>query len=579
MITAEREDGAEHARLGVVTERGLVWGFWLVPLGFYLLTVSRTPGWVDAPLIARTVDRVELSTWVNSHNLFTLVGGVWLRLTPRSVDPHYALNLLCSMLGALTVYVVFLIGRRLTNNDYASVLGAIVLMVSHSLWWHSTMLEVYTLSTVLLAVTLLFVLRYEQHRRLADLCGAAFAYGLGCSNHPQMALLGLGFLGLLLRPEMRRELLRAKDLVIVTTCFLMGFQVYLWVFLAELIVHLRSSPHAEPLVVLRAMLDWTSGGDFKQYMFPPGLPMRERLFWWAFYAGLFVYNFVPPWLLFAPVGAVAWLRNRDLRASAAFFFLALLAQLVWSANYLVWDMYAFSLPAYVLTAVLVIAGVDWVYRRGPRLRALVYALTPTVLLVPLLYAKAPTWIAESEPVIVQLQRIPQYEQAKAFWDPLDYFFNPNKRSYDRVERYAEAILSELAPHACYWGSEATMLYPLKYYYRDVLEERADVSYHLVFGILQSEAAFERHATRLREQLEQGCPVYVSSLGYPERNVLNRVYHQLDGTRPLSEIARLSERDFVETFPHYRLNAVDLDPAEGVRIYRLEARQIASRPQG
>jgi hypothetical protein len=555
-----------------VTKQLLTRLFWLVPLGFYVLTASRTPGWVDAPLIAKVVHRLELSIWVNNHNLFTLLGGGWLRIIPRSVDPHCALNLLCAGLGALTVYVVFLIGLRLTHNAYASGLGAIVLMVSHSLWWHSAMLEVYTLSTLLMTTTVLFVLRYEQQGKFADLCVAAFVFGLACSNHVQMGLLGFGFLGLLLWPDARRKILRPKALFLLAVCFLMGFQVYLWVFALELIERLESATEAETLgITLRAMLDRTSGGDFRQYMFPAGLSIRERLFWWAFYLGFFIYNFPPPWILFVPVGAIAWLGKKNFRTSLTFFSLALLAQIVWSANYFVWDMYAFALPAYVMTGILIILGVDWVYRRGAQLRTLLYALTPTVLLIPILYAKAAGWIAQSEQAHRFLARIPQYEQAIAFWDPLEYFFNPNKRSYDRVQRYSRAILTQLERGACYWGNEATMFYPLKYYYQDVLGERSDVSYHLVFGIVESEVHFKYHAANLVRHLRRGCPVYVSSLGYPERNVLNHVYLQLGRTGRLAEIASLSESVFTETFPDYRFDVLDVDPSEGVRIYRLEER--------
>lgn len=536
------------------------------------MTVSRTPGWVDAPLLARMAHRIELSIWVNNHNLFNLLGGIWLRLTPASIEPHYSLNVLCAVLGALTVYVVFLIGLRLTENAFASALGALLLMVSHSMWWHSTMLEVYTLSTLLLSLVVLFVIRYEQRRAFADLAVAAFVFGMACSNHIQMGLLGFGFLGLLAARDSRREVLRAKSLVLLAACFLVGFQLYLWVFVSELMRDLPLVEGAEGVAVtLRAMFERTSGAEFKQYMFPPGLSFGERLFWWGFYAGFYVYNFPPPWLLLAPVGAVAWLRAPSLRLSFAFTLFAWLAQAVWSANYLVWDMFAFSLPAYVMTGVFITMGIDWLHRRSPALRAVVYAVAPTVLLIPCLYASVPGWIARSEAAVRILGRVPQYEQATAFWDPLAYFFNPNKRSYDRVERYAEAILSRLDRGACFWGNEATMIYPLEYYYRDVLGKRTDVSYHLLFGIIATEEQLAYHARTLLEHLEDGCPVYISSLGYPDRDVLTHVYHRLRPDADLATLTRMSRQDLIETFPRYRFSALEVDPAAGTRIYRLESR--------
>ena len=572
MTATKSEKRADRAQYESHAARLAARWFWLVPLSFYVLTASRTPGWVDAPLIAKVVHRLELSVWVNNHNLFTLVGHGWLLLTPRSVDPHYALNLLCAVLGAMTVYVVFRIGLRLTHNPFASMLGSVVLMVSHSLWWHSTMLEVYTLSTLLLATIVLFVVRYEQSGRFPDLCIAAFAYGLACSNHPQMGLLGVGFLGLLVWAAARGRRFRLKALSLLALFFLAGFQVYLWAFALELIERVQWATEVETLgVILQTMFDRASGGGFKRYMFPPGLSAEDRLFWWAFYLGLFVYSLPPPWILLAPVGLMAWWRKKADRASFTFFLSAMLLQIAWSANYLVWDMYAFALPAYVMTGILIVVGIDWLCRRGDPHRALVYGLAPTVLLVPLLYAKTPLWLARSERAQTALRMLPQYTQATAFWNPLDYFFDPNKRSYDRVERYATEILGRLEPDACFWGNEATMLYPLWFYYQDVLSKRGDVSYHQVFGILGSESKFAYQADVLKSQLDAGCPVYVSSLGYPERNVLNHVYHRLDDAVSLGEIARLSEPMFRETFPKYRLSALSVDPSEGVRIYMLQRR--------
>jgi len=170
-----------------------------------------------------------------------------------------------------------------------------------------------------------------------------------------------------------------------------------------------------------------------------------------------------------------------------------------------------------------------------------------------------------------LERIPEFSQATAFWDPLDYFLDPNKRGYDRVERYATTVLEELDPDACYWGNEATVFYPLSFYYKDVLGRRPDVSYHLVFGILEDDQAFRRHATKMLEQLDRGCPVYVSSLGYPERNVLDHVYARLDPARSLNDVRRLSTEAFVETFPGYALDRIDIAPEEGAKIFKLEPR--------
>ena len=536
--------------------------------------MSRSPGWADAALVARTVHNLDLRIWVNNHNLFTLLAAGWVRLLPSSIQFAYALNLLCAFLGAATVYVVFLLGLRLTTNPAAAVLGAFALMLSHSLWWHSTMLEVYTLSTLLLALTVLLVLRYEQVGLLRDLYGAAFCFGLACSNHPQMALVLFGFLAILLWPDQRRLLLGRRTLALLGVSFLVGFQVYLWVFAIELAERLSGpAGHAQGVgSVLGSMIHETSGGGFRQYMFPTGLSLSERSFWWLFYAGFFVYNFPSAGLLFGGLGAWAWLRGGNHKVTLTFFAFTFIAQLLWSSNYLVWDMYAFSLPVYTLFAILVIIGIDWACRQSRPLRLLVYLVSPSLFISPILYSKAADWIAANETAIELLQTLPQYGQATAFWDPLSYFFDPNKRQYDRVQRYSEQVLNQLDPAACYWGDEAKLLYPLKYYYQDVLGQRRDVDFELIFGILDREPEFATHAARMLHQLKRGCSVYVESVGYPERNVLNHVYALLDPGISATRAALLPEAEFLDTFSRYRFQAIDVDRSLGVRIFQLLERE-------
>lgn len=547
--------------------------FPLLPLLFYGLTASRTPGWADAPLIAGAVANLELSAWVNSHNLFIVVGHLALRLLGPWLGPWYAMNLLSAAFGALTVVVVFRIGLRLTDNALASALGAVALMLSHSLWWHSTMLEVYTLNTLLIALMVLFVLRYDQQGSLRDLCLAALCFGLGCSNHALMGLFGAGFLGLLVLPEQRRRLLKSKPLLLLGASFLLGFLLYLGVFVAEMIQRAGSDVTVARLgAVLGIMFDETTGGGFRQYMFPEGLTTGERFYWIAFYVGLLFYSLPPPVLLLGVAGAVALLRRRELAATLTFFAVSLMVQLIWSSNYLVWDMYAFALPVYVLFGMLVGPGFDWAQRGSRPLRLAAYAAIPLLFVPPFVYRMAPARIGSSESALGMLARLPQWEQAAAFWDPLTYFFDPNKRSYDRVERYARRVLEQLEPGAFYWGDEAKLVYPLKYYYQDVLGERPDVEFEVIFGMLPDQAEFQSHAMQMRAQLDRGRTVYIPSLGYPERDVLNLLYRSLRPEVSLSEIRELEESRFIDSFPGVRFEEVPIDEPDGILIYRLTTHQ-------
>jgi hypothetical protein len=133
------------------------------------------------------------------------------------------------------------------------------------------------------------------------------------------------------------------------------------------------------------------------------------------------------------------------------------------------------------------------------------------------------------------------------------------------------VLERLEDDACFWGNEATILYPLEYYYQGVLGLRSDVSYHRVFGILEGANTYRYHAETLRRQLEAECCVYVASMGHPERYVLDFVAAGLDPITPVAAFGRLPTQQFVETFPRYRLESISVDPESETRIYRFVPR--------
>ena len=143
----------------------------------YGLTAMRSPGWLDATLILATAWNPRPGVWVNTHNLFSLAGRAWMSML-GFLEANTALTLLSAFFGSLTVLLIYAAGRELTGNRLASAIGAAGLAVSHSLWWHATVIEVYTLNAALIALALFLVFRFFRTGRFACLAGAFFAAGL-----------------------------------------------------------------------------------------------------------------------------------------------------------------------------------------------------------------------------------------------------------------------------------------------------------------------------------------------------------------------------------------------------------------
>jgi len=119
---------------------------------------------------------------------------------------------------SITVHFVFLTAVLITENVLAALLGGLALMLSHSLWWHSTMLEVYTLNTALLSIILFLVAKFSITKRLTFLYLSLFFWGLSIVNHVLMGLLIVGFMAFFLLSDERKRLF-TFDIIIKSIFF------------------------------------------------------------------------------------------------------------------------------------------------------------------------------------------------------------------------------------------------------------------------------------------------------------------------------------------------------------------------
>jgi len=549
--------------------------FFLTPALFYYMTACRTPGWVDATLIVSDVTRLTLSSWVDSHNLFNLLGYFWLKLFPIQ-DIHFHLVLLSALFGALSVYFIFRTVLELTSDVISAGIASLVLMVSHSLWWHSTMLEVYTLNSAILAVIFFSLARYERSGKPLYLYLAAFFFGLGCSNHVLMGLLVLAFLAVLIYSIIRRHPHVGKYLAIAALCFLLGLGLYLFLFIRDMrdeLLRQTGGGHESLLgrawQALRSTFDAATGGKFKQLMFTPGMPVALKRFWRINFFFMFFLNFPSPALAMGFYGLWAFWRKSSFRLTFVFFSAAILTLAVWSANYFVWDMFAFAQPVYVMFSIPVGLAAERLLR-GPKALRLIFLilLAPILLLPGFTYAGLPVWYHDKGFLKGYFESYPPFSWTAHTWAPVEYIINPNKRSYDKVERYADAVFAVLPHGAHFLNSDSRSDYPLRYYYRDLYHVRTDIVHHSLYSPFLGVDEAKGVAVELKQQLDRGEPVFTASILYPEKVVLDQLFLLNDPSRSLETIQGLSTEEYTSSFPGVDFEKIVLFDAEQIWIYRL-----------
>ena len=586
MTGRNRTPARERRALALPASTPASWAIHAVALAapalLYFLTACRTPGWADATLIVTQVTRLDLGTWVDTHNLFDLLGNLWLRLfsTP---DVHFPLVLLSGLFGTLTVYAMFRVVLELTEDLISAGFAALVLMVSHSLWWHSTMLEVYTLDSALMAAMLFFLVRYDRTGKPVNLCASTFFWGLGISNHILMVLFLAGFLAVAVVLIARPQSHAGRHVLIARLAFLAGAGLYLFLFVHDIArsMVLPDGGLGSWLRNLWESFTWTfnraTGGSFKQRMFSRGLPVETLRFWRVNYLFFLVYNFPTPALAMAGYGLWAFWKKKGSRLTFFFFTTGLVAQAVWSANYFVWDMYAFAQPVYVLLSVPIGLCAERLLRAPKSLRTAFLVLILPMLIVPgILYARMGSGYRSGGVIQRFFNSYPEIGLTTHTWEPVEYVCNPNKRSYDKVERYANALFAALPRGAHFLGSDGRADYPLRYYYRDQLRLRVDITYHSIYSPALTDEEAGDIAADLKRLLARGEPVYTSSILMPEKPVLDRLFQLYDPAATLAEIEGLSTEEYVERFPGIELQKIVFSEEDETWIYRLNPRTSAAK---
>ena len=104
-------------------------------------------------------------------------------------DPAYRANLASAAYGAAAVFVVYLVGSRLSRRAVPAAAGALAFGLSGVFWSQAVIAEVYTLEALLVAIVLLVLLLWRDSREDRYLLLAALLVGLSLTHHLTSALL------------------------------------------------------------------------------------------------------------------------------------------------------------------------------------------------------------------------------------------------------------------------------------------------------------------------------------------------------------------------------------------------------
>jgi hypothetical protein len=440
-----------------------------VPLAFYYATASRTITHGDSALNVDAIEKLTISTHVNNHNLSILLG--WLLAHSGSGSLAFRAVLQAVVFGGLAAGTFALLVRRLHGSWTTAAVAGLVLMVSHSLWWHATVVETATANALLMVCALWATSRYRETGRDGPILWMMFLSGIGVFQHTQLGVIGLATL-LLTAAHVRR---RARGGA--------GRALGAFALRAAAVCTLALAPYAATLLLRDApaagsvsgALHAAAGGQFQKFMFQGSTwaGLRDEAY-------LVAMQFPSPFLVLIVPGFALFLRRWGLSAAT----LAVLAMCFVNAWFFVyfstWDRFEFLLVTFVILAFwgsfALNAVVRWVSARGRAARGAFAALAAaSVATPPALYANLARW--GERPGSFWYGRYNNVYSENVY-DSASLVSNPNKRRFRGAEAYAAALFAKLPRGATYIDDDSRTYYQVEYV-RRTRGERPDLRIHLV----------------------------------------------------------------------------------------------------
>jgi hypothetical protein len=335
-----------------------------LPLLAYSLTACSTVYSLDSAEFSAAAHVLGIVR-ATGYPLYLLLGKAFTILFPIG-NVAFRMNMMSAICAAGTVVLLYHLLWRLTRQRAVALAASLLFAFSYYFWAQAVVAEVYTLHTLLMAVMLSLLLRWEAVRSDWLLAAFALLYGLSFGNHMSTILLAPAFAFFLLS-EGKKELLHPKRILLLLVPFVVGLGIYLYLPLRYLARppfnyagHYDSSGRFIPLDMTRLENIWwlISGRGFQGLMFDyslaeiPGQVGQAAHQLWGSFLGI---GLVP-----GLIGA--WVQFRRRPRYFGLFALALIANLVFYINYRVIDKETMFVPAYLIWAVWAGEGFAWLVR-------------------------------------------------------------------------------------------------------------------------------------------------------------------------------------------------------------------------
>lgn len=406
----------------------------IAALALYALTMPHVVTFEDAGLF----DSVCYTGGIEhppGYPLFTLMCTPLYRL---AFEPAMIGNTMSAVFGALSCGMLILLLENLGLGRLVSTTGGLLLAVSNSFWSQSIIVEIFTLNTLLILVTLYLCVRFSEapSRRLA--WAITFVFSLSIANHWPLTVLafpGLLVICLAQYAWIGRQARDPRFWAITAGCVTLGLSPYLTLLLKKHLVVSFSGPIDGP----RALWDYVMRHAYSQVDQQAGATIADKWHYIAWFMGRSPGEIGAIFVPFAILGILAGHQRLGwpVQAGVMLIYLASSVGLVLILGYEYEFPHQISLKPFLLVAwcafvILAATGLDRFATFAARFGRIGAVVTAAVCAIGLIFTL--------------LHNLPR-----------------NDRTHDTLAAdYAKLVLSSVAPDAVIVSASDTDTFPMAY---------------------------------------------------------------------------------------------------------------------
>lgn len=500
--TVGAKDGMElrKGRRGFVTSNNPVVMYFAVLFAaavLYIVSCAPGPLWQDSGMYQYRIWHNDVEGKLGlalSHPLYHILG---IGVKHIAVGEFaYRINLISAVCGALAVANLFLLLRLWLGKNLPAIIATITFALSWTMWWFSSVAEVYTLYLALFLAELIMLFQYAKTQRIRYLYLLAFFNGLAIANHmwgviPLVCY--LVFLAVLL--GQRRIGLRH-----------FGIIAGLWIIGAGPYIYLIIKSFIETGDITSTLASAFFGQHWQGIVLNTELSaklVKENLIFIA-------YNFPTPNVIFFFAGLRCLRKVAPSRSLGNILLALLILFFIFAFRYTVPDRYAFFIPFYGVVSILIGVGVNSLINQ-PKYKRLVYPAFVLALLPVPIYAITPVAAKRFELKLPTKRSIPNR-------DDYVWFLRPWRTGCHGPGQFADAVL-QTAEENCIIYADGTTAPPLLYA-QEVKSRRRDIK--IISSVGSSEGSPEFGESTIEQLLAQRAVYVVSRTeGYCPRFLLEQ----------------------------------------------------------